>query len=127
MPEEGTTILEAARKQYGHQHPHPVLFEGRAQHRLLPRVRCGSDRGPKGLMASCMTRLCHRGHGGADQHQTGWRRSASKVLYELILSDHPKGLPVLLRAARAANCRSWERPCRWRWSRFEGQPNPRIL
>ena len=94
---EGTTILEAARSSR-HRNPKPVLFKRCPSVRLLPHLRGGGGghEEPSGLLHGQGA----RGHGGSHQQR---RRCApaSKVLYELMLSNHSKDC---LSCERNQNC-----------------------
>ncbi|MBR0599336.1 NADH-dependent [FeFe] hydrogenase, group A6 [Sinanaerobacter chloroacetimidivorans] len=94
--EEGTTILEAA-KQNNILIPSLCYLEG--VHKIGScRICVVEQEGAKNLQASCMTAVSE----GMVIHTNSDRvRKARKILYELMLSDHPKDC---LKCSRSQNC-----------------------
>lgn len=93
---EGTTILEAARQNKIHI-PSFCYLEG--VHREGSCRICAVEvEGAKNLQASCMVEVRE---GMVVRTNTERVRNARKVLYELILSDHPKDC---LNCGRNGNC-----------------------
>lgn len=94
--EKGTTIMEAA-KQNNILIPSLCYLEG--VHKIGScRICVVEQEGIKNLQASCITPVSE----GMVVHTNSKRvRSARKVLYELILSDHPK---ECLRCSRNQTC-----------------------
>jgi len=94
--EEGTTIFEAAKK-YNILIPHFCYFENVHQIGAC-RVCVVEVKGAKTLMASCVTEV----RDGMVVHTNSEKvRKVRKVLYELMLSDHPKNC---LGCLRNQNC-----------------------
>ena len=113
--EEGTSILEAA-KQYGINIPNLCYLKD--VHKIGScRVCVVEVQGAKGLMASCVTPVTE---GMVVQTNSKRVRQARKILYELILSDHPKDC---LSCARNQSCELQElgETLQVEKSRFEGQ------
>src|SRR5690554_8194554 len=109
--EKGTTILEAA-KQNNILIPNFCYLE--CIHQVGScRICVVEVEGQKNLQASCMVKVRE----GMVVHTNSEKvRKARKLLYELILSDHPKDC---LSCSRNQSCRSEERrvgkECRSRW------------
>lgn len=94
--EEGTTILEAA-KQNNILIPNLCYLEG--VHKLGSCRICVIElEGAKNLQASCITPVSE---GMVIKTNSDRVRKARKVLYELMLSDHPK---ECLQCSRSQNC-----------------------
>jgi len=94
--QEGTTIFEAA-KQHNISIPHLCYLEHVHQFGSC-RICVVEVEGTKNLMASCVTEA----KDGMVVHTHSERvRDARKVIYELMLSDHPKDC---LRCLRNQNC-----------------------
>jgi NADH-quinone oxidoreductase subunit G/NADP-reducing hydrogenase subunit HndD len=94
--EEGTTIFEAA-KQNNILIPHFCYLENVHQIGSC-RICVVEVKGAKNLMASCVS---HVSEGMVVHTNTSKVRKVRKVLYELILSDHPKNC---LGCHRNLNC-----------------------
>ncbi len=112
---EGTTILEAAKK---YDISIPSLCYLKDVHSIGScRVCVVEVAGAKSLMASCVTPVSP---GMQVQTNSKRVREARKVLYELILSDHPKDC---LSCARSQSCELQElgETLQVQVDRFEGQ------
>ena len=112
---EGTTILEAAKK---YDISIPSLCYLKDVHSIGScRVCVVEVAGAKSLMASCVTPVSL---GMQVQTNSKRVREARKVLYELILSDHPKDC---LSCARSQSCELQElgETLQVQVDRFEGQ------
>ena len=113
--EEGTTILEAA-KQNNILIPSLCYLEG--VHKIGScRICVVEQEGVKNLQASCITTVRE---GMVIHTNTERVRKARKVLYELMLSDHPKDC---LKCLRNRNCEFQElgELIQVDESRFEGE------
>lgn len=119
--EEGTTILEAA-KQNNILIPSLCYLEG--VHKAGScRICVVEVEGAKNLQASCITPV----NEGMVVHTNSSRvRSARKVLYELMLSDHPK---ECLECTRNQNCTFQElgELIQIDQSRFEGEKSKKYV
>lgn len=118
---EGTTILEAAKK---YDISIPTLCYLKDVHSIGScRVCVVEVKGAKGLMASCITPVSP---GMEVQTNSKRVREARKVLYELILSDHPKDC---LSCARNQSCELQElgETLQVERCRFEGQKSKEFV
>jgi len=119
--EEGTTILEAA-KQNGILIPSLCYLEGVHKYGSC-RICVVEVAGDKNLQASCITRVRE---GMVVQTNTKRVREARKLLYELMLSDHPK---ECLQCSRNQNCdfQKLGELIQIEDSRFEGEKSKDVL
>ncbi|MGI6777653.1 MAG: NADH-dependent [FeFe] hydrogenase, group A6 [Acetivibrionales bacterium] len=118
---EGTTILEAA-KANNILIPNFCYLEG-VHHIGSCRVCVVEVEGEKNLTASCMVPVRE---GMVVRTNTARVRKARKVLYELILSDHPKDC---LNCSRSQNCelQSLGEKLQVGESRFEGERSKNLI
>ena len=119
--EEGTTILEAAKKNNIHI-PHFCYLEGVHQIGSC-RICVVEVVGARTLQASCMVQATE---GMIVHTNTEKVKKARKVLYELILSDHPKDC---LNCSRNQNCELQKlgETIQVKEHRFEGQTSKNIV
>lgn len=119
--EEGTTILEAARKN---NILIPTLCYLEGVHQIgACRICVVEIEGVKNLQASCITEVKE----GMVVYTNSKRvKRARKVLYELILSDHPK---ECLQCSRNQNCELQElgKLIQVDESRFEGEKSKTLI
>ncbi len=119
--EEGTTILEAA-KQNNILIPTMCYLED--VHKLGScRICVVEQEGMKNLQASCITQVTE---GMKIQTNTKRVRDARKVIYELMISDHPKDC---LKCGRNRNCEFQElgELIQIDSSRFEGEKSKEYI
>lgn len=118
---EGTTILEAA-KQHNILIPTMCYLENVHQYGSC-RICVVEQAGAKNLQASCITIATE---GMVIQTNTKRVRDARKVIYELMISDHPKDC---LKCARNRNCEFQElgELIQIDSSRFEGEKSKEYI
>jgi len=118
---EGTTILEAA-KQHNILIPSMCYLENVHQYGSC-RICVVEQEGAKNLQASCITVATE---GMVIQTNTKRVRDARKVIYELMISDHPKDC---LKCARNRNCEFQElgELIQIDSSRFEGEKSKEYI